>query len=115
MASTLIGNPKFAAAEAHFVAACAASRAHSLCAAKALDLYGDHGSLISGCVRDHFPSPIKDFLRTLAQPVTLESDAGYSTRPARVQFATMRKLAREVATRDGSGVYGPQPNRSLPA
>lgn len=34
-------------------------------ASKALEQYGDHGSLIAGCVRDHFPEPVKAMLRRL--------------------------------------------------
>lgn len=32
----------------------------------ALEEYGSHGSLISGCVREHFPELVKDRLRSLA-------------------------------------------------
>lgn len=38
----------------------------------ALDTYGDHGTLISGCVQDHFPEVVKDTLRTLAYRASKE-------------------------------------------
>jgi hypothetical protein len=99
-------------AATHFERACKVSRLHSSQAQRALANYGDHGALISGCVRDHFPETVKNELRTLAQLVTVESDAGYAARPPRIRFTTMRHLARSIATRDGSGFYGPQPYRS---
>ena len=95
-------------AREHFSRACAYSAQHSVEAMEALDHYGDHGSDISGCVRDHFPDAVKDRLRFLARTVTEASDAGYNARPPRVRFTTMRKLARDVARRNGSGYYGPQ-------
>lgn len=94
-----------------FTAACGASRLHSKIAAAMLERFGDYGAQISGCVRDHFPEHIKNDLRALAAMVTRYSDLGYSARPARVRLDTMRHLARSIATRDGSGFYGPQPYR----
>lgn len=38
-------------------------------------LYGDHGSLISGCERDHFPTPVKDRLRRNARFIVALCDA----------------------------------------
>lgn len=46
-------------------------------ATDALHAFGDHGSLISGCVRDHFPEGIKDRLRHLARRITDCSDSFY--------------------------------------
>jgi hypothetical protein len=105
----ILSNPRYAIPAAHFEMACAASRAHNRLAAIALATYGDHGALISGCVRTHFPETIKDTLRTLARACSDHSDNGYAARPAGVHASTMVKLARAVATRDGSGYYGPQP------
>lgn len=42
---------------------------------RAVALFGDHGSLISGCYRDHFPPPVKDRLRFLAHGRTMAKDA----------------------------------------
>lgn len=104
-------DPKFAAVIAHFERACRASRLHSSGAARAFANYGDHGPLISGCLREHFPDAVKDQLRTLARLVTTESDAAYAARPSRVRKATIRHIGRLIATRDGAGYYGPQPYR----
>jgi hypothetical protein len=92
-----------------FELACMNSRLHSQLATMYLGEYGDHGSSISGCVRDHFPESVKDTLRSYAVNVTLMSDAAYAARPRRVRFATVRALGRAVAKRDGAGFYGPQP------
>lgn len=108
---TLIDNPKFETARAYFEAACAASRRHSAKAAEAFNLYGDHGPQISGCVRDHFPEDVKNILRIQARLVSEFLNKAYANRPARVRSTTMRQLGREVATRFGSGFYGPQPLR----
>jgi hypothetical protein len=88
-----------------------ASREHSALAKRALEKYGDHGSQISGIVREHFPENVKTQLRALARKVTEKSDAAYAIRPRGVRHTTMRKLAAEVAERDGSGFYGPQATR----
>lgn len=94
-----------------FTVACSASRLHDKIARHALARYGDHGAQISGCVRDHFPETLKEDLRAIAHMVSRYSDLAYDARPARVRLATMRHLARSIATRDGSGFYGPQPYR----
>lgn len=101
-------DPKFDNAKSLFEATCLASRTHAALAADALSRFGDHGALISGCVRDHFPSDVKDALRFHAREVTRLSDAAWAARPSRVRMATMRQLARMIATRDGSGFYGPR-------
>ena len=111
MPKQIIDNPKFEAAQILFEAACEASRRHSAIAADAFVIFGDHGAPISGCVRDHFPDTVKNDLRHWAQLVTRRSDMAYQNRPARVRMSTMRQLATEVATRHGSGFYGPQPRR----
>lgn len=105
----VLDRPDLATARELFALACFASRAHSIVADAALTTYGAHGAPISGCVRDHFPGWVKDRLRELARDVTRYSDAAYAARPARVRVSTMRKLARAVARRDGSGFYGPRP------
>ncbi len=105
----LLNTPKLRASQICFEAACKASRDHSALAADAFTKYGDHGAQISGCVRDHFPEDVKNALRKLASLVTLNSQSAYDMRPARVRTATIRRLGQEVATRDGSGFYGPQP------
>jgi hypothetical protein len=104
-------DPKFAACVAHFARACRASRLHSSEARRAFANYGDHGALISGCVRDHFPETIKDRLRALARLVTHESIMARNVRPKYVRATTINHIGRLVATRDGSGFYGPQPYR----
>jgi len=91
-----------------FELACQCSRSHSKLAQYALETYGDHGSTISGVVRDHFPEHIKTMLRDLAHMVTDYSDRAHKARPARVTHRTMRELGRDVATRDGDGFYGPR-------
>lgn len=88
---------------------CVASKEHSTLASNALTMYGDEGSLISGCVREHFPQEIKDALRNLAHAVTAHSDAAFAARPSRVRHATMIHIAKLVAGEVGHGFYGFQP------
>lgn len=102
-------NPRNAIVAAYFTMACAASRAHSDLAAILLTEYGDHGAQISGCVRSHFPERYKDTLRELARSVTEYGDKARAARPPRMHASTVQHIARLVATRDGSGFYGPQP------
>ena len=97
----------------NFAKSTAASRAHSTATNKALATYGAQGPQISGVIRDHFPKHVKDKLRILARQVTEFSDAGYEARPKGVRVETMRKLSREVATRYGSGFYGPQGEKKM--
>lgn len=96
-----------------FAKACKASRMHARESRRALANYGDKGAAISGCVRDHFPDSIKEQLRRLARLVTESSDAAYKARPKGVRFSTMRELARDIATRDGCGFYGPQSRNNV--
>ena len=107
----LLARPDLAEAARQFARVCEASREHSKAAAAALRMYGDHGPLISGCVRDHFPEEVKEHLRWLAKATADYSKLAHAARPPRVRTATMRELARAVATRDGAGYYGPQPAR----
>ena len=106
--AALLSRPDLAASRAEFEKACAASRAHNAAALDAMMAWGDHGSLISGCVRDHLPNEVKDFLRVLARAVTEHSDAARAARPKGVRRETIYRLGRCVATRDGHGRYGPQ-------
>lgn len=103
---------RFASVIRQFELACFYSRAHSELAQSALDTWGDHGPLISGCVRDHFPAQVKDTLRDLARAVSLYSDSAYQARPKGARHETIRRIGQLVATRDGSGRYGPQPARA---
>lgn len=109
--NNLLSDPKFYFVVKHFEKACCASRLHSSQAQRALANYGDHGAQISGCVRDHFPEAVKDELRKLARMVTEASVDAMLARPARVHRDTITRIGRLVATRDGSGFYGPQPYR----
>lgn len=101
-----LAKPEFAPMVACFAMACAASRAHSELSAAALARYGDHGALISGVVRDHFPAPEKDLLRALARQVGEWNDKALGYRPPRIRGATITHIGRLVATRDGVGGYG---------
>jgi hypothetical protein len=93
-----------------FEKATKASRAHSKLASESLDKYGDHGSHISGVLRDHFPKDVKDKLRKHARDINKYADAAYYARPKGVRNTTMQALAGAVATKTGTGFYGPQAN-----
>ena len=108
MRNDLLTDTRLEKSRVYFERACRASRAHSEKAREACDKYGDHGSQISGCVRDHFPDDVKDTLRILARLVTDCSNAAREARPPRIRHDTIRALGRAVARRDGSGFYGPQ-------
>ncbi|MBZ9706087.1 hypothetical protein LB543_05055 [Mesorhizobium sp. ESP7-2] len=108
----LLNDPRFIGSKAFFELACAASRAHSALAAESLAAFGDHGAQISGCVRDHFPENVKNELRYWAREVSRLSDLAHKNRPTRTHRSTIIRLGREVATRNGSGFYGPQPIRA---
>lgn len=104
----LLTRPELAPARDYFVMACVYSRVHDRMAKIALDQYGDHGSLISGCVRDHFPDPVKDCLRYMAQRVTYYCAEADKARPRGVRHWTIVALGKAVARRDGVGYYGPR-------
>ena len=107
MKTDYLTDPKFAEVVAHYAAACKASREHSRKAGIALETYGDHGWIFSGCVRDHFPSTVKDELRALARLVSDEMDKAKAARPYRARMSTVAHIGRLVATREGVGFYGP--------
>ena len=104
----ILERPDLTIARERLKLACAYSRAHSKLTAFALDKYGDNGPQISGVIRDHFPEKIKDRLRFLARNVTAASELAWVARPKRVRHTTMLMLSRAVATRYGSGFYGPR-------
>ena len=105
----MLTDPKFKMAVDCFTIACFWSRTYNADFTAALKEYGDIGSDISGSGRYHFPEHVKDGLRQAARNVRFYSDAGHAVRPKRVRHSTMRHIASLVATRDGSGFYGPQP------
>ena len=88
-----------------------ASKKHSNKVADAFNKHGDHGPQISGVIRDHFPTDVKDDLRKLARDVSKFSDAAYAARPKGVRQNTMWKLSQAVADKYGHAFYGPQPTR----
>lgn len=108
MARDLLTDPRLELPRDLFAVACKFSREHAEMLRDALAIYGDHGANISGVGRDHFPTDVKDALRHKARAVSFNSDLAYSARPKGFHLATMRQLARAVASRDGSGFYGPQ-------
>lgn len=108
----LLHRPDLHAAREHFKKSVEHSRIHGELAASALKQHGDHGSLISGVVRDHFPENTKTALRHHAHAVTQHIDAGMKARPKGVRSTTMRKLGQVVAKHHGpSGRYGFQSPR----
>lgn len=64
--------------------------------------YGDHGALISGVYRAHFPDAVKDELRVLARKATALRDAAAAEwrKTGRTQDS-FRALLREVERRIG--------------
>ena len=61
--------------------------------ARALEAYGDHGSLVSGVVRDHFPIEVQASLRELISRVNREHDRSLvHWRAARRTLITWRRL-----------------------
>ena len=105
----LLSRPDLARAAEYFAAACHQSRAWDAEFSVARMKHGAHGPAVSSCGRAHFPDATKDRLRELARQVSAFSELAYAARPPRVRMATMRRLARAIAARDGAGCYGPQP------
>lgn len=58
--------------------ATAIREAYDTCWINALDTYGNHGSLISGIGRDHFPEATKITLRTLITRVNFEEARAFA-------------------------------------
>ena len=89
--------------------ACFLSREHSRLCRDYLAQYGNgNGKDISGIYRDHFPEPVKEQLRSIARAIAEFSYRAYKVKPRGVHAATIRKLGRAIAARDGTGFYGPQ-------
>ena len=107
----ILTNPRNARVVAYFALACAASRAHSELARACYADYRDKGPLISGCEPEHFPERYKDPLTAHARACGDYCDKARAARPTRMHMATVNRIARLVATRDGAGRYGPQPIR----
>lgn len=103
-----INRPDLAISQSEMESACHCSRAYSAQFQVYLAAYGDHGADVSGCGRDHFPIEAKDHMRRIAAAVSYHSQRAYAARPARVRHATILRLGQEIATRDGTGFYGPQ-------
>jgi len=94
-------------AEQLLVLAYAHSRVHTELAKLAMEQFGDHGSLISGCVRDHFPVPVKDRLRDIALEVTrLLDESKIEWRKSGKHLRTWIRLKDQIVSRDGKGYYG---------
>jgi len=83
------------------------SRAHTKLAAWAATEYGDHGPLISGVVRDHFPLHVKTALRLLARRAgdRLERSRERWRAAGRKRATWFRAKDARIA-RDGRGFYG---------
>ena len=109
----ILSDPKYAQTIKHLENACRFSRQHANVSEKALEVYGNHGPTISGCVRDHFPDYVKENLRGLANKVTDESALAYQAKPKGSQTTTINKIGRLIARRDGTGFYGHQPASDL--
>lgn len=103
----MINHEQEQAAIIHLRAAYWHSRAHTRLADRAMSLYGDHGSLIAGVVRNHFPAPIKAKLRYHARSVTsLLDKSRASWRLSGRRFASWMKAKELVISQDGRGFYG---------
>lgn len=94
-------------AEQLLVLAYAHSRAHTELAKLAMEQHSDHGSLIAGCVRDHFPTEVKDRLRNLALEIgPLMDESKRIWRKSGKHLRTWIRLKDQVVARDGKGYYG---------
>ncbi len=105
-AATLLSRPALRTSRELFVRAYRASRAHSRAAERACKRYGNHGTLTSGVVREHFPHHVKRGLRCLAHRVSFLCDAAWQARPKRTRRDTMHGLRAAIKMRDGCGFYG---------
>ena len=102
----LTERPVLQPAARHFERAAKASREHTALAQRLCEKHGDHGTAISGIVRDHFPEHDKKRLSALCKTICRENDAGRAARPYGVHKSTMDRLARAICKRDGTGFYG---------
>ena len=90
--------PQFARAALAFkLAYLARQRLYHTCEAYR-NAYGVAGNALSGGLFAHWPEAAKRRVRRLNRVCNRLSDAGMNARPPRVQMATMRLLAHEVAT-----------------
>ncbi len=101
-----LDNPKFADSQHYFEVAAGVSRAHRDKLNTALQEYGNHGPLVSGVGRDHFPEDVKEELRSLAREVSNMNAKGRVAKPKGVHMATIHKLGHEVCHKFGTGFYG---------
>lgn len=106
-----INRPDLKKCQSEFESACHFSRCYGEQFRVYLAQYGDYGPDISGAGRDHFPAEAKDHLRRIARGVSHHSDLAFAARPKRIRKATLIRLWREIATRDGTGFYGVSPLR----
>lgn len=106
-----IDRPDLAKAQSEFESACYFSRHHAKLMTDSLVEFGYHGPDVSAIGRDHFPAERKDHLRRLARGVGYHSVRAFAARPKRIRKATLIRLWREIATRDGTGFYGVAPLR----
>ena len=102
----LLTDPRLIEARSHFADGARASRDWDSEFGAALKKWGEHGPLISGCGRDHFPEGVKFVLRSLARAVSSHNDMAMTKRPRGVRRETLHKLARLVVKHDGGGRYG---------
>jgi hypothetical protein len=94
-------------AEQQMILAYAHSRAHRDLSEQALLVYGDHGSPISGVVRDHFPEFVKNELRSLSLRVArLLDESRVSWSKARKHLRTWIRLKDAIIAKYGKGYYG---------
>lgn len=89
--------------------ACEASRQHQALLTCAYRSYGRTGPDVQCVGQAHFPAPVKELLYGHAILVAYHEKMAYEARPKGVRKSTIDALGIAVATRDGSGFYGPQP------
>ena len=87
---------KFRNSIKHFLKAAEFEKQSREIADAALTKYGDHGPLISGIIRDHFPDITKKTLRKLRDFKNYAVDMGFEAKPPRVHDKTMRELYQSV-------------------
>ena len=87
---------KFRNSIKHFLKAAEFEKQSREIADAALTKYGDHGPLISGIIRDHFPDITKKTLRKLRDFKNYAVDMGFAAKPPRVHDKTMRELYQSI-------------------